>query len=91
MYVIRFHDGPQLIPCKILVRCQILDVEGVHNPSLIGPCSAIISDSCDYVGTYVGVLANPMAVYVIRRMLKVSVILTLWALIVPLFLTVAIT
>ena len=49
MYVIRPHDGPKLLLCKELDFV-------VHDSAFTGSCSAIISDSCDYVGTYVGVL-----------------------------------
>ena len=52
MYNIRLHDGPQLIRYKELD----LDVIGVYDLAFRGPNSVIISDSCDYVGTYVGIL-----------------------------------
>ena len=39
-----------------LVRSLISDDEGVRNLAFMGPNSAIISDSYNYIGTYISVL-----------------------------------
>ena len=39
-----------------LVRGKIIDVEDVHASTFAGPNSAIISDSCNYVRTCIGIL-----------------------------------
>ena len=41
-----------------LVRIKILDAKGVCDSAVTGPYSAIISHSCNYVGTYVDTLID---------------------------------
>ena len=40
------------------MRSKVLDVKGVCDSAFTGPNSAIISDSCDYIGTYLGILSE---------------------------------
>ena len=48
--------GPMMDHNFFLIRSLVSDVKGVRDSAFTGPYSAIISDSCDDVGTYVGVL-----------------------------------
>ena len=42
--------GPMMDHSVFLIRNYIFDAEKVRDSDFLGPNSAIISDSCDYVG-----------------------------------------